>query len=200
MQTQHSPGLRVSCLKGKHRFTSVSFIKRPLKHLISCRFLPLNAHGRRHFAEGQAGYFLCPAPRALTRSAHAPRRRLRVLKSYSGLKLLEKMFPLLHMLNQMNEHDSQSLFSSFPAHHRDSWAGRGQCHSTEVNGMMPIYISWWFKPLDFLSGTHFFSTKPGYKAESRTYRGENTHSWFKLTLPPLQLHHNSRNFAEITSV
>lgn len=132
--------------------------------------------------------------------AHAPTLRLLMLKSFSGLKLFKKIFPLLHKLKQVNEYASQLLFSSFPPYHRDSWAGTGQCHSTEVNGTMPIYISWWFKPLDLLSGTHFFSTKPGYKAESRTCGGENTHRWFKLTLPPWQLHHNSRSFAETTSV
>lgn len=68
-------------------------------------------------------------------------------ESFSGLKLLKKIFPLLHKLNQVNEHASQMLFSSFPPHHGDSWAGTGQCHSTEVSGMMPIYISWWFEPL-----------------------------------------------------
>lgn len=68
-------------------------------------------------------------------------------ESFSRLKLLKKIFPLLHKLNQVNEHASQMLFSSFPPHHGDSWAGTGQCHSTEVSGMMPIYISWWFEPL-----------------------------------------------------
>lgn len=74
-------------------------------------------------------------------AAHAPTLRLLMLKSFSGLKLFMKIFPLLHKLNQVNEYASQLLFSSFPPYHRDSRAGTGQCHSTEVNGTMPIYIS-----------------------------------------------------------
>lgn len=99
-----------------------------------------------------------------SQGVHAPNQRLQALESFSA----PENIPLLPKLNQMNKHDSESLFSSFPAHHRDSWAGRSQCHCTETNGIVPIYIRWWFKPPDFLSGTHFFSTKPGCKAEPRT--------------------------------
>lgn len=52
--------------------------------------------------------------------AHAPTLRLLMLKSFSGLKLFKKIFPLLHKLKQVNEYASQLLFSSFPPYHRDS--------------------------------------------------------------------------------
>lgn len=151
----------------------------------------------------------CPAPGAPHAGNHFSWARCRqhppdlrpwMLTAFSRLsvKLLKESIPLLHKLNQVNECASKSLFFGFPPHHRDSWAGKGQCHSTEVNGMLPIYISWWIKPLDILSCTWFFSTKPRYNAESRTYRAEDTRSWFKLSLAPLQLyqhHSNSRRFA-----
>lgn len=136
-ESQHSPDLRVSCLKEKHHFTSISFIKRPLKHLISCRLLPPNAHGKRHFAKGQAGHFLCPAPKALSGSPSSQ-------PEAAGTQVLfctqvAQEIPLLPKLNQMNKHDSELLFSSFPAHHRHSWAGRGhwdQWNDAHLHQMM----------------------------------------------------------------
>lgn len=102
---------RVSCLKGKHHFTSISFIKRPLKHFFPHRLLPPNAHGKRHFAKGQAGHFLCPPPRALSGSPCSQPEAVGTQVLF-WTQVARENTPLLPKLNQINKNYSQLLFFS----------------------------------------------------------------------------------------